>query len=175
MYRTVAGFLGITIVLLLVMQVMNRGSGAPAPTAVVASASPGTAASARPTEVIEGSSERVMIARDASGQFHLNARVNGQDTAFLVDTGADVVALTVEDAERAGIAVDTASFTPIMQTASGQGNGARYTVDHFEVAGREFRDLEVVVIEGLRTNLLGQHALRRMGRVELSGDNMVIE
>ncbi|MEQ1541417.1 MAG: hypothetical protein ABL926_04095, partial [Novosphingobium sp.] len=35
--------------------------------------------------------DAMVLERDMSGQFHLTAAVNGDDTRFLVDTGADVV------------------------------------------------------------------------------------
>lgn len=115
------------------------------------------------------------LQRDGSGQFHLTARVNGDDTEFLVDTGADIVALTVEDARRLGISVDPASFQPLMRTASGTGRGALVELRSFEVAGHEFSNVTAVVMEDLPVNLLGQSVLRRFGSVELSGDRMVIK
>jgi aspartyl protease family protein len=118
--------------------------------------------------------EGVVLRRDGTGQFHIDGRVNGMESKFLVDTGADIVALTVGTAQQAGIPVDTASFQPILQTASGPGNGARYRVDELEVAGHPFRDVDVVVVDGLETNLLGQSLLRRLGKVELQGDRLVI-
>ncbi len=121
-----------------------------------------------------GEAGEIQIPRDSSGQFHLRAKVNGAEERFLIDTGADVVALTVEAAESAGLPVDPANFTAIMQTASGEGLGARFRVDDFEVGGKHFRDLDVVVMEGLETNLLGQSVLRKFGKVELRGDRMVI-
>ncbi|PLK27308.1 TIGR02281 family clan AA aspartic protease [Novosphingobium sp. TH158] len=121
-----------------------------------------------------GDPGETVIARDSSGQFHLKARLNGTEEAFLVDTGADVVALTIDAAESAGLPVDPTNFEPLMQTASGTGHGARFRLDDFEVAGKHFRDVEVVVMEGLETNLLGQSVLRKFGKVELRGDRMVI-
>jgi len=56
------------------------------------------------------SDEKTEIARDESGQFRLTAQVNGQDARFLVDTGADMVALTVEDARNLGIDFDPGDF-----------------------------------------------------------------
>lgn len=114
------------------------------------------------------------IRRDGSGQFRLFGRVNGSEEKFLVDTGADMVALTIDAADAAGIHVDPSSFAPILQTASGEGRGAHFTVREFEIAGRVLRDMDVVVVEGLQTNLLGQSALRQLGRIELKGDSMVI-
>lgn len=115
------------------------------------------------------------LQRGPSGQFHLTARVNGDDTEFLVDTGADIVALTVDDARRLGIAVDSGSFQPLMRTASGTGRGALVELRSIEVAGHEFRNVTAVVLEGLEVNLLGQSVLRRFGSVELAGDRMVIK
>ncbi len=118
--------------------------------------------------------EETVIARDASGQFHVKVRVNGEETEFLVDTGADVVALTVDEAERLGLEVAPEDFRPIMQTASGVGKGARVALERLELGDEEFRDIDAVVVDGLHVNLLGQSALRRLGKVELQGDRMVI-
>ena len=117
---------------------------------------------------------QTVIKRDGSGQFHLTAQANGQDTRFLVDTGADMVALTVEDAEALDLGVDPAQFEPIGQTASGVGYGMQVQLETLEVGGNEFRNVDAIVIDGLTTNLLGQSVLRRLGKVELRGDEMVI-
>ncbi|MEO7248425.1 MAG: TIGR02281 family clan AA aspartic protease, partial [Novosphingobium sp.] len=97
--------------------------------------------------------EDTIIHRDPSGQFRINGRINGLNSKFLVDTGADVIALTLETAQDAGIAVDPGTFQPMLQTASGEGMGARYVVKDLEIAGRPFTDVEVIVAQGLETNL----------------------
>ena len=116
----------------------------------------------------------MVLQRDGSGQFHLTAQVDGQDTQFLIDTGADIVALTVDEAQRLGYRVDPASFVPLMQTASGTGNGAIIHLDRMEVAGVEFHDIDAVVMDGLGVNLLGQSILAKLGQVSLEGDRMMI-
>ncbi len=116
----------------------------------------------------------MVLRRDSSGQFSLVAQVNGEDVTFLVDTGADVVALTVEDAQQLGLDVDPESFEAVGQTASGIGYGTPVRLERIEVGGEQFNDVEAVVMDGLTTNLLGQSVLRRLGRVELQGDRMVI-
>lgn len=143
----------------------------------VASGAPVVVAAPAPTQVAEPvyRGGETVIERDATGQFQLEGRVNGAAIPFLVDTGADVVALTVDSAREAGIPVETSRFEPILKTASGEGRGARYRVDSLEIAGRPFRDVDVVVVEGLGTNLLGQSVLRRYGRVEISGDRLVLD
>lgn len=122
----------------------------------------------------QGNGEALVLQRDSSGQFRLTGQVNGDDVTFLVDTGADVVALTVEDAQALGLDIDPEQFEPISRTASGVGYGMPVQLDRIEIGGEEFSDVEAVVIDGLGTNLLGQSVLRRMGRVELRGDEMVI-
>ena len=114
------------------------------------------------------------IARDQSGQFRLTVRVNGQDARFLVDTGADLVALTVEDARNLGVEFDPEAFEPIGRSASGVAKGAKVQLDRFQLGEVEFHNVDAIIIEGLETNLLGQSLLRRLGKVELRGDRMVI-
>lgn len=115
------------------------------------------------------------LSRDGSGQFTLRAEVNGSEVEFLVDTGADVVALTETEAEALGVLPDESEFQPTMQTASGVGYGAPVMLDEIEIAGQKLHDVEAVVVKDLGTNLLGQSALRRLGSVELKGDKMVIK
>ena len=121
-----------------------------------------------------GFDDAMVLQRDRSGQFHIEAQVDGQGAEFLVDTGADIVALTVDEAERLGYPVDPADFVPLMQTASGTGNGTIVHLDRLEVAGAEFHDVDAVVLDGLAVNLLGQTVLAKLGQVSLEGDRMVI-
>jgi aspartyl protease family protein len=126
-----------------------------------------------PSEWHDSSDSKVLtLRRDSSGQFHVDAQVNGESVRFLVDTGADVVALTVEDAEALGLVVG--EMQPIMQTASGIGYGAPLMLDEIEVAGTVLHNVQAVVVQDLGVNLLGQSVLRRLGGVELKGDRMVI-
>lgn len=136
-------------------------------------AEPSLAATAMMTRNTRGSGDYTVLERDGSGQFHVTAQVNGQDTRFLVDTGADVVALTLDTAQRLGLDVNPDTFVPLSKTASGTGYGAMVTLDRIEVAGQEFDDVQALVLDGLGTDLLGQNVLRRMGKVELQGDKMV--
>lgn len=137
-----------------------------------ASAAPRAEASAAPQFEPENT---MVLRRDQGGQFHLAGEVNGTSTRFLVDTGADMVALTLDSAEAAGIAVDPASFQPIMRTASGTGNGAVITLDSLRLGETELRNVDAVVVQGLGVNLLGQNVLKQLGKVELNGDRMVIQ
>ena len=121
-----------------------------------------------------GLGDDLELARDASGRFHLNAEINGEQARFLLDTGADIVALTLADAERLGIEVDPDNLQPIAQTASGVGYGAAVRIDRITIAGQEFHDVDALVIEGLPVNLLGRSLIARLGTLEMQGARMVI-
>jgi aspartyl protease family protein len=121
-----------------------------------------------------GLSDDFELTRDASGRFHLDAEINGEQARFLLDTGADGVALTLEDAERLGVPVDADNLQPIAQTASGVGYGAAVRIDRITIAGQEFRDVDALVIEGLTVNLLGRSLIARLGTLEMKGERMVI-
>lgn len=163
MTRLFAIAFGATIVMLLIAAaVMPAADTPPAP-----AEAPVAKTSATPSSAL-------VLQRDGSGQFHVTATVDGQDTRFLVDTGADIVALSEAEADRLGLMIDPAEFQPMMRTASGLGYGAPVRLASLELAGREFTDVPAVVVQGLEVNLLGQSVLRQLGKVELSGDRMTI-
>lgn len=118
--------------------------------------------------------QMMALERDGSGQFTLRGMINGSDVEFLVDTGADLVALTEAEAEALGILPADEEFQPTVQTASGVGYAAPVTIDELEIGGQVLRDVDAMVVKDLGTNLLGQSALRHFASVELKGDKMVI-
>ena len=145
---------------------MNRPAGEAAPLAAATTAARGA--------VPDGwhDTQALTLTRDGSGQFYVNANVNGESVRFLVDTGADMVALTPDEAEALGLNVG--EMQPIMQTAAGVGYGAPVTIDEIEVAGTVLRNVDAVVAQDLPVNLLGQSVLRKLGGVEMKGDRMVL-
>lgn len=129
----------------------------------------------KPARAHSGEGRVLTLTRDSSGQFTLNADVNGDAVEFLVDTGADIVALTEAEAEELGILPSEDEFQPTMQTASGTGYAAPVVLEELEIAGQRLHGVDAVVVKDLSTNLLGQSALRQLGSVELKGDKMVIK
>lgn len=142
--------------------IMPAQDNAPAAAVIQASAAPDD-----PDQVLT-------LARNGSGQFSLKGSVNGSEVDFLVDTGADLVALTEAEAGAIGILPSDEEFQPTVQTASGTGYGAPVMLDEIEIAGQRLQNVEAMVVKGLSTNLLGQSALRQLGSVQLQGDSMVI-
>jgi aspartyl protease family protein len=183
MYRLLKLALGATISMLSLAGILARpapGTADPVAAATHSSSNPWAydAPTSKPTAAAASGrspGEVIAIARDSSGQFHLDAQVNGQDARFLVDTGADTVAINEEEAQRLGIDLAGADFQPIVQTAAGQGLAARVRIDRLTIGGTDLGGVSALVIRGLPVNLLGQSVLRRLGKVELNGDRMVIQ
>jgi aspartyl protease family protein len=118
--------------------------------------------------------KETLLERSDSGHFYTSAKVNGELVHFVVDTGADVVALTVDDAQRLGIPVNPASFTIIGEGASGPVRGANVNIDSIEVDGKLVNDVDGVILADSSMSLLGQSYLSRMGEVQMRGDYMVL-
>lgn len=114
------------------------------------------------------------LERRGNGHFYVDAMVDGQIVDFMIDTGASGVVLTVEDAERIGIPVDPHDFVVIGSGASGAVRGRLLRFDRIAVDGKEVRDVDGAVAEGLTQSLLGQSYLSRIGGVQMSGEYMVL-
>ena len=133
-------------------------------------------AASAPEAAETGERRETVLEREANGHFYTHAKVNDSDLVhFVVDTGATVVALTVEDARRLGIPVNPSEFTVVGEGASGFVRGQEVMLKSVEVEGKRVDNVRGVVLEGSRLSLLGQAYLSRMGEVEMSGDYMVLK
>ena len=125
---------------------------------------------------IDGERQETVLERESNGHFYTHAKVNDAELVhFVVDTGATVVALTVDDARRLGISVDPSEFTVVGEGASGLVRGKDVMLKSVEVDGKRVENVRGVILEGSRLSLLGQAYLSRMGEVEMSGDYMVLK
>ena len=117
-----------------------------------------------------------VIRRHSDGLFYVDAQANGQSIRFVVDTGATVVVLNREDAERLGLSFETLRASGNIRTASG-GAAMRWArIERLEMAGKRMEQLHAAVVEaGLPVSLMGQNALEQLGTVTLRGDTMTIE
>ena len=115
----------------------------------------------------------LVLERERNGHFFANAKVNGATIRFLVDTGATKIALTVEDARKAGVRMDGQSAV-IGSGASGPVRGHSVTIDRFRLGPQESRTMDAVVIEGGDQSLLGQSFLAKFASVEIKGDTMTL-
>lgn len=134
-------------------------------------APPVAAAAAEPAE---SPPVDTVLDRSPSGHFLAVAAVNGEPIRFLVDTGADMVALTMEDAKRAHIAFDPAQFQVVARGASGDVRGQEIRIAKIDLDGKRASDVRGVVLEGSDVSLLGHSYLRRMADVQIKGDQMIL-
>jgi aspartyl protease family protein len=115
-----------------------------------------------------------IIDRAASGHFYTFADVNGEPTRLVVDTGADIVALTLDDARRAHVAFDPERFDVVGSGASGDVRGENVTIDSIVLDGKRVSNVRGVVLDGLTVSLLGQSYLAKLASVQISHDKMVL-
>jgi aspartyl protease family protein len=137
-------------------------------------AAPGAGSTQSGATTVASAGGGVVLMRDAAGQFRADATVDDQPVRFMIDTGADGLALSEADARGVGIMPDPATYRQVVTTASGPGYGAHVRIDRMQVAGHDLRDVDAVVVRGLGTSLLGQSVLRQLGQVTITGDRMTI-
>ncbi len=107
------------------------------------------------------------IARSADGHYWAEADIDGRAVRVLVDTGASVVALTRQDAQRLGLHLSPSDFTQTVETASGPVKAAPVELDHVAVSGARVNKVRALVVEqGLPHSLLGMSYLGRLSAFE---------
>ncbi len=118
----------------------------------------------------------VELRAGANGHFHTSADVNGRAIDVMVDTGASIVALTFEDAERAGIFVRESDFTHRVSTANGIARVAPVTLDRVAIGEIMVRNVRAAVAERgkLAQTLLGMSFLGKLSKAEMSRGVLVL-
>ena len=118
----------------------------------------------------------VMIRRNADGNFVALGSINAVEATLLIDTGATAVMLKPSDAEKAGIDVQSLSFTTPVQTANGTVYAAPVRVRSIGIGLLKLEDIEALVAKpgSLNENLLGQSFLRRLSSYDLKGEFMTL-
>lgn len=112
-------------------------------------------------------STSAQIARAADGHYWAEADIDGRAIRVLVDTGATVVALTRQDAQRLGLRLTPSDFIHTVETASGPVKAAAVELGHVAVAGARVTKVRALVVEqGLPHSLLGMSYLGRLSAFE---------
>jgi aspartyl protease family protein len=117
------------------------------------------------------------IAKDPRGHFSTDGRVDGRRLAFMVDTGASVIALRASSAAQIGIRPSRSDYNAPVSTANGIVKAARARLMNVDIGGLEVRDVDAMVLpdEVLSENLLGLSYLSRLRRFEFAGGRLVLE
>lgn len=114
------------------------------------------------------------LTADARGSFSTIGYVNGSATTFIVDTGATAVAISAQDARRAGIDYKASGRRVMIATASGENQGWAVTLDKVRVGPITLYQVPGVVVEqGLPVSLLGMSFLARTD-MKREGQTMIL-
>ena len=139
------------------------------PTQEQAAASPHPAARAN-----VGAAE-VVLARDTSGHFYVEADVNGTNIRMLADTGASYVTLGEDAAESIGLDPDSLDYTEAARTANGVAAVAVVELDEIRVGPIVRRDVRALVTRGLSGALLGMSFFNTLSKVSIERDELVLQ
>jgi aspartyl protease family protein len=116
----------------------------------------------------------VTLQRSSDHHFYATADVNGHEVRFLVDTGASEIALTEEDARKAGIKFDPSKYELLGSGASGYVRGQYVQLDKIDLEGIHQTDAKAVVVEGADISLLGQPFLENVDEIVIRKGEMVL-
>jgi aspartyl protease family protein len=121
-------------------------------------------------------SRAVQIARGQSGEFALQAKINGVKAPMVIDTGATSVVLTYETAKAAGLPLELLEYDVDVETAGGHTKAARLTLDRLAIGKLVERSVPALVVPHgqMKTNLLGMSFLDRLESWEVHPDKLML-
>ena len=116
------------------------------------------------------------IVGDQRGHFAVDGRIDGTRIQLMVDTGASLVVLRQEDAERIGIQLSPYDFTGRTSTANGTGTFAPVMLRSLRIGNLEVRDIQAAVVPRgqLQVNLLGMSFLKRLRSFDIADNRITL-
>lgn len=127
------------------------------------------------TKIAHGGGD-VVLSRSGNGHYFADVEVNGTHLRMVADTGATLMALSMEDAEAAGIDTENLQFTSTVSTANGDAGAAVVLLDEVSVGSITRHNVQAVVTPGLATgSLLGMSFFRTLSKVAMESDEMVLQ
>lgn len=128
-----------------------------------------------PSRAVTNNAGEITIQRSSDGHFHIFGKINGVSVPFLIDTGASVVTLSAQDAQRVGIEPDTLTFNRQFNTANGTTLGASIRIPEIVIGDIAIEDARAAILKsGLNRSLLGLSLLDQLSRVSVEGDTMTL-
>lgn len=118
---------------------------------------------------------QIVLPRAFDGHFYATLRMNGQPIDFIVETGANNIVLTKEDAARIGVEMNALRFYGRAMSANGEVRTAPARIAKVELLGVQDFGVEVWVNEGeMPRSLLGNDYLQRFEKIEISRNQLVL-
>lgn len=127
-------------------------------------------AEAMGTPIQSGEELRVPMAED--GHFWVNARINGHEARFLVDSGASVTTISRETASQAGI--ETGMRVSLVETANGTVRMRPAQAESFSVGPIQRSDFGIQVNDHDDGNVLGMNFLSSLSGWQVQGNYLVL-
>ena len=123
---------------------------------------------------VAGHGSNVEVVRGRSGDFSIDARVNGARVPMVLDTGASSVVLTQQAAKAAGLPIEVLNYSVKIDTANGRSSAAPVTIDRLAIGGLVEHAVSALVARpgGLKNNLLGMSFLNRLASWQVHGDRL---
>lgn len=118
------------------------------------------------------SAPAVVLERNSDHHYYADAKVNGRPVHFMIDTGADQIALTEADAEAAGFQIDPMKYEVIGDGASGMVRGQYVQLKSIDLDGIKQQDVQAVVVQGASVSLLGQPFLEKIDEIVIRQGEM---
>ena len=118
----------------------------------------------------------VEVPRGDTGEFGLQATINGVNAPMVIDTGATSVVLTWETARSLGLPLELLVYNVEVETAAGHTRAARLTLDRLAVGKLVERSVPALVVPRgqMKTNLLGMSFLDRLESWEVRPDKLML-
>lgn len=117
----------------------------------------------------------IAVPRSPDGHYYLTLKINDSPVRFVVDTGATDMVLTLDDARRAGIDVDSLAFLGRANTANGIVSTASVRLNEVTLGPISDRDVRASVNAGeMEGSLLGMSYLSRFDSLEISDGRLVL-
>jgi aspartyl protease family protein len=123
------------------------------------------------TPVEEGRETRIPMALD--GHFWVNAKLNGRDVKFLVDSGATMTTIDRDTATKAGVSVSPRR-DEFVRTGNGIIRVSSGRADVLSVGGIERRDVGLQIADNDDLNVLGMNYLSSLTRWGVEGRWLVL-
>ncbi|MBU2582532.1 MAG: TIGR02281 family clan AA aspartic protease [Alphaproteobacteria bacterium] len=130
----------------------------------------GNAGKSRPVGYVE-------LTADDRGHYRVDLEVNGRNVGAMVDTGATVVAMSRDDARRAGLHLSAKDYTHQVRTANGIAKVAPVMLSRVRLGDIIVRNVEGVVTEdgAMDGTLLGMSFLSRLSRFEIRSGRLILQ
>lgn len=116
----------------------------------------------------------IQLQRKANGHFYADVAINGTPVTMLIDTGASGIALSREDARKAGIPTSIGMNEVVGRGADGSVHGEFTTIDRIAMGEKTAEQMPATILNSGEQSLLGQSFLQKFASVEIRGDTMTL-